>query len=98
MSRRRGQGGLGSGLTGVVRFIGVAGTAQVSTDISGKGTNYLVCAEVKNVVLPTKYYFGVSASTGGLAGMLPPLAVWRMRCTSRATNWRAVALHARVAR
>jgi len=68
----RGQTASCSRLTGIVAFRILAHPGQVSTDISGKGTNYLVCAEIKNVVLPTKYYFGVSASTGGLAGTPPP--------------------------
>jgi lectin, mannose-binding 1 len=40
---------------------------QVSLDTTGKGTEYQLCAEVDHVTLPTGYYFGVSASTGGLA-------------------------------
>ena len=40
---------------------------QVSVDVAGKGTAYQVCTEVKDVTLPKGYYFGVSASTGGLA-------------------------------
>ena len=51
-----------------LRARAVSSVTQVSTDISGKGTNYQVCTEIRDIELPTGYYFGMSASTGGLAG------------------------------
>lgn len=39
--------------------------------MSNNEQDYEMCFRVENVVLPKNGYFGVTAATGGLAGMKP---------------------------
>ena len=54
----------------ITRVIYYHGTLSVLMDTSG-GQKASVCFTEKNINLPTGYYFGLSAATGGLVGTEP---------------------------
>jgi len=44
-------------------------TLTVSMDTAESGKAYVQCFQIQDIDLPQGYFFGISAATGGLAGM-----------------------------
>jgi hypothetical protein len=49
-------------------YVFFSGTLEVKVKIKGVSSEYVPCTTVRTY-LPTGYYFGISAATGGLSGM-----------------------------